>query len=54
MGSYRIEGSTFVTTDAESGEEDGDMTEYCVSGNKLVVNSVNEDGVTIRWTAMRK
>jgi hypothetical protein len=51
--SYRVEGATFVTTDS-SGEEDGDMTEYCVSGNKLVVNSVNEDGITVRWTAMRK
>jgi hypothetical protein len=54
-GSYRVEGGTFVTTDPETGaEESDDMTEYCVTGNKLVVNSVTDDGVTIRWTAMRK
>jgi hypothetical protein len=51
---YRVEGGMFVTADSETGEADDDTTEYCVTGNKLVVNSVNEDGVTVRWTAMRK
>jgi len=54
-GSYRVEGGMFVTADPDTGEEENDdMTEYCVTGSKLVVNSINEDGVTIRWTAMRK
>jgi len=54
-GSYRVEGGMFVTADPDTGEEKSDdNTEYCVTGNKLVVNSINDDGVTIRWTAMRK
>ena len=45
---YMVENGMFLTDDSD------DMTEYCVTGNKLVVNSVNGEGITIRWTAMRK
>jgi hypothetical protein len=48
---YRAEGGRFYVGDDSSSDE---MTSYCVSGNKLVVNMLTEDGVTLRWTAMRK
>lgn len=46
---YMVDGGRFVMEDSED-----DVTEFCVTGNKLVVNSVNSEGITIRWTAMRK
>jgi len=49
---YMVQNNMFVTTDGS--DSSMDMSEYCVTGSKLVVNTVNEDGITIRWTAMRK
>jgi len=51
---FTIDGSTIVTTDVESGEMETDETNFCVKGDTMQVNSVNEDGITIRWTAKRK
>jgi hypothetical protein len=48
---YTVEDNMFVTA---GDDNSSDMSEYCVSGDKLVVNTVSEDGITIRWTAMRK
>ena len=50
---YQVEGGMFMSGDSADAS-DGDMSEYCVSGNRLVVQTVNEDGVTMRWTAERK
>ena len=46
---YMVQDNMFVT-----GDSTDDMSEYCVTGSKLVVNTVSKDGITIGWTAMRK
>ena len=48
---YRTDGGRFYVGSDTSSDE---TTEYCVSGSKLTVNMLTGDGVTIRWTAMRK
>ncbi len=53
-GMYMVEGGMFVMEETDAMSTDSDTTEYCVTGNTLVVNSVNEEGIVIRWTAERR
>jgi hypothetical protein len=48
--SYRVEGGRIYVGDSSSDEQ----SEFCVTGNKLVVRMNTGEGVEIRWTAMRK
>jgi hypothetical protein len=45
---YRVEGAQFIV-DADSDE----TTEFCVTGNRLVVNTTTSEGFSLRWTATR-
>jgi hypothetical protein len=49
--SYSVEGGRLLVGDSSESDE---KTEFCVAGNKLTVNMLTEDGVVIRWSAMRK